>query len=402
MPPQQFQIRVEDSVLVDLHDRLRRTRWLAASRDDEWTSGTSTTYLKDLVTYWLHGYDWRRHEARLNEFPQFKADVNGAPLHFIHQRAERTNALPLLLLHGWPDSFYRFYKVIPLLAQPEVNGGNADDAVNVVVPSLPGFGFTGAVARARASAHQPNRQTADLLWRLMTDVLGYERFVVAGGDGGGALAQLIAIDHPESVVGIHLTDLGWHVANVDPSSVSKEEKEYLDGAKKAFMADGAYAMVHATKPNSLAPALNDSPAALAAWIVDRFHSWCDCDGDVGQSFTMDEILTNIMIYWVSATIGSSMKAYYDDAVSPSLTTADHVAVPVALALFPKEPGGIPPQRFAARTLNVKRWSEMPRGGHFTAFEEPELYARDVVAFLRELRTMSKPAGQGGNRVSATL
>jgi pimeloyl-ACP methyl ester carboxylesterase len=218
----------------------------------------------------------------------------------------------------------------------------------------------------------------------MTEVLGYRRFAVAGGDGGSALAQILAIDHPESVVGIHLTDLGWHTANVDSTTLSKAEQAYLAAGKKVFMADMAYAMVQATRPKSLAPALTDSPAGLAAWIVDRFHSWCDCAGDIERSFTKDELLTNIMIYWITRTIGSSMATYRADTVSPSLTTADHVDVPVGLALFPKEPGGIPPRSFAERTLNVQRWTEMPRGSHFAALEEPVLFATDVSAFFREL------------------
>jgi pimeloyl-ACP methyl ester carboxylesterase len=226
-----------------------------------------------------------------------------------------------------------------------------------------------------------------LLWQLMTEVLGYEQFAVAGGDGGSVLAQILAIDHPESVVGIHLTDLGWHVGNVDPSSLSSAEKKHLEASKKLFMADGAYAMLQATRPRSLAPGLNDSPAGLASWIIDRFHSWSDSHGNIENSFSKDELLTNIMLYWVTQTIGSSVFTYYADAQSPSLTPADHVDRPVALALFPKDAGGVPLRSFAERTLNVQRWTEMPRGSHFAALEEPELYARDVVDFFRSLRAV---------------
>jgi len=247
---------------------------------------------------------------------------------------------------------------------------------------LPGFAFTGAVP---LGPHQPTRQSATLIWRLMTEVLGYQRFAVAGGDGGSALAQILAIDHPDAIIGIHLTDLGWHASNVDPSSLSKPEKKYLQAARKTFMADGAYAMVQSTRPRTLAPALKDSPVALASWIVDRFHSWSDSAGENLEShFSKDDLLTNIMIYWVTRTIGSSIFNYWADARSPSLTPADRVERPVGLSLFPHEPGGVPPRRLAERTLNVRRWIEMPRGGHFAAWEVPELYAREVIEFFRPL------------------
>jgi pimeloyl-ACP methyl ester carboxylesterase len=355
--------------------------------DDSWRLGVGPAYLQELVSYWLIEFDWRRAEAALNEFAHFKANVGGARLHFIHQLGSSTR-LPLLLLHGWPDSFYRYYKVIPRLTAPANYGGDPASGCDVVVPSLPGFGFTGAVPHA--ASEQPTRQSAELLFRLMTEVLGYRRFGVVGGDGGSVLAQILAIDHPDAVVGIHLTDLGWHTAGADPAKLSKEEQKYLEVGKKAFMADGAYAMVHSSKPQSLAPALCDSPAGLAAWIVDRFHSWCDDPGRLERSFSKDELLVNIMIYWVTQTIGSSISTYWADVRSPSLTAADKVGVPAALALFPRDIGGIPPRAFAERTLNVQRWTEMPRGSHLAALEEPERYADDVSAFFRALGSVRVP------------
>jgi microsomal epoxide hydrolase len=216
----------------------------------------------------------------------------------------------------------------------------------------------------------------------MTEVLGYERFAVAGGDGGSVLAQILAIDYPESVIGIHLTDLGWHIANTDPASLSRAEHKYLESASKRFMTDGAYAMVQTTRPRSLAAALSDSPVGLASWIIDRFHAWSD--GDLDARFTRDGLLTNIMLYWVTQTIGSSVFNYLAEARSPSLTPAERVDRPVAVALFPLDIGGPPPRSLADRTLNVQRWTELPRGGHFGALEEPALYARDVVEFFRSL------------------
>ena len=372
-----FRIDVAQDVLDDLQVRLDRTRWAGTIEGSGWDRGTSNAYVRDLVGYWRTGYDWRRHEARLNALPQFTARVDGADLHFILS-GRRPRTTPLVLLHGWPDSFYRFHKVIPMLSDPL--GGDPKDAFDVVVPSLPGFPFTGRLRQV--PRHQPTRHAAHLIWRLMTEVLGFERFAVAGGDGGGAIAQILAIDHPESVIGIHLTDLGWHVSSVDPASLSRHEQHYLAAANKRFMADGAYAMVQMTQPRSLAAGLTDSPAGLASWIVDRFHAWSD--GDLEARFGKDDLLTNIMLYWVTRTIGSSVFHYFADARSPSLTPADHVDRPVGVALFPADIAGNPPRTFAERTLNVQRWTEMPRGGHFAALEVPELYARDVSAFFHSL------------------
>ncbi|HEY1533806.1 MAG TPA: epoxide hydrolase [Polyangiaceae bacterium] len=382
MAPEPFRIRVDQHVLDDLQLRLEQTRWPSVIEHTGWETGTSSAFLHELVGYWQSGYDWRAEEAKLNELAQFKARVDGAALHFVHERGRGPRPMPLLLLHGWPDSFFRYHKVISRFSDPARAGGSPSDSFDVVVPSLPGFPFTSAVERR--AGDQPMRHSAQLLWRLMTEQLGYARFAVAGGDGGSALAQILAIDHPEAVVGIHLTDLGWRAPNADPASLSKTEQKYLAASKKHFIADGAYAMVQMTRPRSLAAGLNDSPVGLASWILDRFHAWSEA-GDLEQSFGKDDLLTNIMLYWVTQSIGSSIFTYYADARSPSLTTADLVRRPVALALFPKDVGGVPPQSLAERTLNVRRWTEMPRGGHFAALEEPELFENDVSEFFRPLR-----------------
>jgi microsomal epoxide hydrolase len=387
-----FRIHIEQEVLSDLQVRLRGARWAKIvnkkSARDSWDFGTSSDYLRELINYWYTGYNWRAHESQLNMLPQFKAAVDGTQLHFFHVEGNAINPMPLLLLHGWPDSFYRFHKVIVPLSDPESIDGDPADAFHVVVPSLPGFAFSGPQLGELSSAvRQPNnRQTARLLWQLMTKVLGYRHFAVAGGDGGSAIAQILALDYPESVIGIHLTDLGWHATSIDASQaphLTAAEQNYLARAKQHFIADGAYAMLQMTRPRTLAAGLNDSPVGLASWIVDRFHSWSD--GYIADRFTKDELLTNIMLYWVTQTIGSSIFNYYLESRSPSLTTANRVERPVGLALFPKDIGGIPPRSFAERTLNVQRWTEMPSGGHFAALEEPQLYSRDVFEFFRSLR-----------------
>jgi pimeloyl-ACP methyl ester carboxylesterase len=331
-PMEAFRIHVEEAVLDDLQARLQRTRWSPLS-DEGWTRGTDRTYLRELVGKWQSDYDWRLQEAGLNQLAQWKARASGADVHFVHVKGGRP---PLLLLHGWPDSYLRYLKVLPQLAEH----------FDLVIPSLPGFAFTGPVS---LSAEQPTRHSAKILFALMTDVLRYPRFGVAGGDGGSVLAQILAIDHPESVVGIHLTDLGWHAAGVDPRKLTRSEKKYLEAAKKSFMTDGAYAMVQAT----------------------------------------DLLLSNIMLYWVTGTIGSSIYGYFADRRSPSITPADRVERPVGMALFPDDIGGVPPRALAERTLNVRRWTEMPRGGHFAALEEPGLYANDVREFFQSLEVHAR-------------
>ena len=372
-----FRLEVDERELDDLRRRLeraRRRRGRGEDADPGWERGTSGIYLTKLLDHWRTSYDWRRHEARLNRMPQYTTTVDGELLHFVHVRGRGARPLPLLLLHGWPDSFDRFHRVLPLLGELEI-----------VVPSLPGFPFTGPLRRP--SAEQPTRRAADLIWRLMVETLGHTQFVVAGGDGGSVIAQILAIDHPESVIGIHVTDLGWHATNVEPESLDRAERKYVDAIRKRFMADGAYAMVQSTRPRSLAVELNDSPIGLASWLVDRFHAWTD--GDLDERVSKDVVLTNIMLHWISQTIGASIFNYYADARSPSLSAKDHVDRPVAVALFPKDIGGVPPRSFAERTLNVVRWTEMPRGGHFAPLEEPQLYANDILAFVHTLAPASR-------------
>lgn len=378
-----FRINVEQHVLDDLAVRLQQARFARVANSGGWDYGTSPEYLQELVDYWRTQFDWRHQESELNRLAQYKARLSGHEVHFVHEHGHGTNTMPLLLLHGWPDSFHRHYKTVPPLSDPVVHGGQPTDAFDVVVPSLPGYGFTGRVKFLEPM--QLVRQSAQLLWRLMTETLGYEKFAVAGGDVGRTIAQLIAIDHPESVLAVHLTDLGPNSTSIDPATVSKPEQKYLHTLQKQMTADNAYEMLQRTKPRSIAVALNDSPVGLASWIVDRFHAWSDHSGNLYNSFTQDELLTNIMIYWVTGTIGSSMLNYHAETVSPSLLSHEFVERPVGLALFPKDIGGIPPRQLAERSLNVQRWAEMPHGGHFAPLEVPELYVNELREFLRQFR-----------------
>jgi microsomal epoxide hydrolase len=374
---QPFRIGISAQVLDDLRARLHRRRRARVFAAGGWKGGSDPDYLDALIAYWRDDYDWRRHERELNLFAHFVADLDDARVHYIHETGLGMRSVPVLLLHGWPDSFLRYRKVIPLLTG--AHDEYADDlSCDVVVPSLPGFAFTG---QAGPPEEIPSIQySAQLLHRLMTEVLGYEQFVVAGGDGGSAIAQSIALQFPASVIGIHLTDIGWHDHGDELTDL---EQKYVAAVKRKFMEDGAYAAVHMSQPRALAASLNDSPAGLASWIVDRFHSWCDSPRHLEQSFSKDEMLTNITIYWVTQTIQSSIYGYLAEARQPSLGKEDYVQCPVGLALFPRDMA-IPPRRLAERTLNVVRWTEMPAGGHFGAWERPAEFASALRSFVMSL------------------
>jgi pimeloyl-ACP methyl ester carboxylesterase len=389
MAIQRFRIDVEKSVLDDLQERLAKTRFATGTEGAGWDYGTNPTYLEDLCGYWRHAFDWRKQESYLNSFKHFRADVDGVGLHFIHEKGKGDNPIPLLLVHGWPDSFARFLKVIPMLTDPAAHGSDPQPSFDVIVPSLPGFGFS----------DRPRKQGltfgfGDLLHKLMVEELGYRRFAVQGGDWGGAVAEQMARSHASSLIGIHLTDVPFSHMFQSPKNPSGAEEQYLKKMKAFTQKEGAYALIQSTRPQSLACGLNDSPAGLAAWIVEKFRAWSDCDGDLESRFSRDEILTNIMIYWVTQTIDSSFFPYYDLANAGALQwTAEAVKtwlgstkVPAGFALFPKDLV-TPPREWAERFFNVLRWNEMPRGGHFAAMEEPEL-------FVQDLRSMFGPLWAG--------
>jgi pimeloyl-ACP methyl ester carboxylesterase len=383
-----FTINVADPVLSDVRERLVSSRWEDDATDRGWDVGTDRAYLRGLCEYWQSSFDWREQEVALNRFPQFRADVDGLGIHFIHARGEGNRALPLVLTHGYPDSFARFLKIIPMLTQPSEHGGDAADAFDVVVPSLPGFGFSDKPPKTGFTF-----QIGELWHTLMTDVLGYDRYAAHGGDWGSTITEQIARSHSDAVVGIHLTDVPfWHLFQ-KPRKLSGEEKAFLDKTDEWQKHEGAYAMIQGTRPYTLARALEDSPIGLAAWIVDKFHAWSDCDGDLESRFTKDELLTNVMIYWATDTIGSSFLPYYDFTSSGALTWIKEAfkqwtgssSVPAGFAMFPKDISH-PPRAWAERFFNVQRWTPMPRGGHFAAMEEPELLVEDIRAFFRPLRT----------------
>jgi microsomal epoxide hydrolase len=382
-----FKISVAPQVLSDLQQRLEGTRWTYQPEGSDWDAGTDLNYLKDLVDYWRNSYDWRAQEGILNQFAHFKADIGETAVHFVHERGKGPDPFPLILTHGYPDSFYRFAKIIPMLTDPEAYGGRAEDAFDIVAPDLPGYGFSDKPAKSGMLF-----RVNDLWAHLMTATLGYKRFGAHGGDWGSTVTEQLARSHSDSVVAIHLTDVPFGHLFQKPNDLSSAEKSFFAKADEWQRKEGAYAMIQSTKPQSLAHGLNDSPAGLAAWIVEKFRAWSDCGGAIESRFTKDELLTHIMIYWTTESISSSFMPYYDFANASALTWIKEGVkkwtgssrVPAAFALFPKDIGN-PPREWAERFFDVQRWTEMERGGHFAAMEEPELLVADIRAWFRDYR-----------------
>ncbi len=382
-----FTIDVAPEVLDDLRGRLGRTRWPYQVEGSSWDAGTDTGYLRELVAHWRDAYDWRRQEAALNGFAHFRTEVDDLGIHFVHERGKGPRPFPLLLTHGYPDSFYRFAKLIPLLTDPASFGGRAEDAFDVVVPDLPGYGFSDRPPRFGTVFRVHD------LWARLMDRLGYERYGAHGGDWGSTVTEALARSHSASVAAIHLTDVPfWHLLQ-KPDDPSAAERKLFEHNEEWMQKEGAYALIQSSKPQSLAQGLNDSPAGLAAWMVEKFRAWSDCGGDIESRFSKDELLTHVMIYWATESIGPSFLTYYDYANAGALTWikegvkrwAGSSTVPAAFALFPRDISQ-PPREWAERFFNVERWTEMPRGGHFAAMEEPELLADDLRAWFRAFRT----------------
>ncbi|MDO7887120.1 epoxide hydrolase family protein [Hymenobacter cheonanensis] len=383
-----FQIAVEPSVLSDLKRRLAATCWPDEVDNADWQYGTNETYLRELCTYWQHSFDWQKQQDYLNSFSHFKTTVDGTGLHYLHHKGQGTNSLPLLLTHGWPDSFVRFLKIIPLLTQADAHGF----AFDVVVPSIPGHGFSAIPTKPGMN----NRQIAKLFASLMTEELGYKKFLAHGGDAGSEITEQLGLYHADALLGIHLTDIPYHhIIVADEARLSSAEKAYKAEVTKWQQTEGAYNMIQSTRPQTLAYGLNDSPTGLAAWIIEKFYKWSDCHGNLESCFTKDELLTNITIYWATHTINSSFRRYHETMqdiaremfnplakLNPFDRTGSKIKVPTAVAQFKTDL--LPPKDFANRFFAIQRWTKMPAGGHFTAMEQPQLLASDIRAFADEL------------------
>jgi pimeloyl-ACP methyl ester carboxylesterase len=388
---QPFKITIEEAILDDLKARISNTRWTYEIENSKWEYGTNKTYLKELCDYWQNTFDWKEQEKYLNSFDHFKTTIDGVGLHFIHQKGEGKKSVPILLTHGWPDSFVRFLKISPLLTKADEN----DFSFDVIIPSIPGHGFSDIPTEPGMNV----KRIAKLFTKLMTEELGYKKFMAHGGDLGTGISEQIGLYHAASLLGIHLTDIPYHhILTMSPDKLEKSEKKYLDAINKWQMTEGAYNMIQSTKPQTLAYGLNDSPVGLAGWIIEKFHNWSDCHGNIESCFTKDELLTNVTIYWVTQTINSSFR-HYNEAMKDMIQTMyNPIAklnpfdktgdkVEVATAVAESQIDLLPPRDFANKYFNIQQWIKMPEGGHFAAMEQPKLLADDLRKFVIQLNGM---------------
>jgi pimeloyl-ACP methyl ester carboxylesterase len=397
MSTEPFAVEVAQAILDDLDERLARVRWARELDGPGWEDGASRAWLPTLVGWWRGGFDWRAQEAALNRFAHFRTTIDGVGLHFVHERGRGRAPLPIVLTHGWPSTFYELLGLVGPLTDPAAHGGDPRDAFDVVIPSLPGYAFSDPLP-GRGSA----RRIPALWVALMRDVLGYDRFGAHGGDIGAMVTNRLAYEFPEALVGIHVALVAEPHVGMGAPPLTDAERAMLAERAKGQETGGAYAHLQRTRPQTLAFALDDSPVGLAAWILDRWWDWSDCGGDLERCFTKDELLTTVMLYWVTQTIGTSFRVYRDWAlgsgsrpeawagrddvvrgVERPLPPGERIAAPAAVALWEARY----PREWAARSYaDLRRFTEMPRGGHFAAMEQPDLLVEDIRTFFRDLRS----------------
>lgn len=377
-----FKIDIPDATLNSVRERVAAYPWHEMPIDGGWNYGSNLDYMKELAQYWVNEYDWRKHESAINTFPQFRAQVDGIDIHFIHEVGSGPSPTPLIISHGWPGTVVEFMKVIEPLAHPERFGGKVEDAFTVIAPSLPGFGFSGAPPRPYGP-----RKIAGILNTLMTEVLGYDSYIAQGGDWGGTIAAWLGFDHSKYCHAIHINILTLRHAD---GPQTPEEKRWAQQFDIDQEMENGYRTQQATKPQTLSYGMMDSPVGIAAWIIEKFHSWSDTDGEnIESAHSKDDLLTNIMIYIVTRTFNTASWIYYgrrEEGGRILSSNGDSITVPTGCALFPKEMSAWPPQSYVKRMCNVQHWTEMPRGGHFGALEEPELLVEDIRTFARKLRS----------------
>jgi len=376
-----FQIEVPDETLALIRSQVASYAWHEMPDDGGWAYGTNLEYMKELCAYWLDEFDWRAQETAINRFAHFIAPVDGIDLHFIHEKGSGPAPLPLIISHGWPGSIVEFLEIIEPLAHPERFGGSSEDAFDIIAPSLPGFGFSGRPPRPIGP-----REIARLFATLMTDVLEYPSYLAQGGDWGGAISSWLGFEHAPACRAIHINIFTMRPPD-DPQG--REEEAWATQFKRDQLMEDGYRTQQATKPQTLSYAMMDSPVGVAAWIIEKFNSWSDTLGNnIESAHTKDVLLTNIMIYLVTRTFNTASWIYYGRReeggriLSPD---GQRVEVPTAAALFPAELLAWPPRSYAERVYNITRWTEMPRGGHFAALEQPTLLIDDIRAFARTLR-----------------
>jgi pimeloyl-ACP methyl ester carboxylesterase len=381
--PTAFHIRIDDAVLEDLRQRLAHTRFPDEIPGNQWKYGPDLAYMNSLLETWRTRYDWRKQEAVLNRFKQYKVRIGGIDLHFIHEEGKGPQPMPLLLSHGWPGSVYEFHRILPLLTDPAANGADASDSFTVVAPSLPGYVFSFTPGQPRFSIEQ----IAEVLHELMTKVLGYSRFAAQGGDWGAFITSRLGYAHPESLYGIHINLLA---VRRDPKLIENptpEEKQFLGELAHFLKEETGYQWIQGTRPQTLAYALTDSPLGLAAWLTEKFYAWTDCRGDLDGYLGRDVLLTAITLYWVTGAIGSSFWPYYARMHGPwPIPDGEKIHVPMGYVQFPKEILR-PPRSIAERMYaDIRRWTTMDRGGHFAALEQPHALAQEIREFFREFRS----------------
>jgi microsomal epoxide hydrolase len=376
-----FVISVPDNTLAQIRARVAAFPWHEMPDDGGWQYGTNLDYMKELCAYWVEEFDWRRQEAALNRFSHYRAPVDGIDMHFIREKGSGPAPMPLLISHGWPGSVAEFNELIEPLAHPERFGGDVSDAFDVIAPSLPGFAFSGRPPRPYGP-----RKMAEVLNRLMTDVLGYSSYLAQGGDWGGAISSWLGFEHAPQCAAIHINILTMRHAD---GPLTEEERAWAEQFERDQIMENGYRTQQATRPQTLSYAMMDSPVGIAAWLVEKFNSWSDTDGDnVESAHSKDELLTNIMIYITTRCFNTASWIYYGRREEGGrILSADkrRVEVPTACALFPAEMLAWPPRSYVDRIYNVQQWTEMPRGGHFGGMEEPELLINDIRAFARTLR-----------------
>ncbi|MEU2093228.1 epoxide hydrolase family protein [Nocardia beijingensis] len=375
-----YRIAIDDADLRDLRERLLRTRWPEREPVADWSQGVPLAYLRELCRYWADEYDWPATEARLNRIPQISTEIDGVPIHALHLRSPNPEAIPLVLTHGWPGSFLEFEQVLGQLSDPATHGGDPADAFHIVVPSLPGYGFSGRPTEPGWGIHRIARAWAELMTRLR-----YERFIAAGSDWGTSISTSIALQQPHRLLGLHLVPPLAAPDRTDAHPTEAERRALAD-LEERNRTGSAYSAVHATRPQTLGYGLLDSPAALCAWVVEKVWTWCDHQGDLDTVLTRDQVLDNVTLYWLTATGASSTRLYWEsiDEVTEWFTTAvgDQITVPTAASVFPAEVPR-PSYRWASkRFTNIVHWGQPPRGGHFAAWEQPELFVAEARAARR--------------------
>ena len=376
-----FKVKISDQEIDSIYNKIKKYPWHEMPDDGGWKYGSNLDYMKEISNYWIKDFDWRKHEAEINQFPNFTTIVDDIEIHFIHEKGSGSNPTPLLLMHGWPGSVIEFLHIIERLAHPEKFGGNIDDAFDVVVPSLPGFGFSG-----RPSRPMGPRKIANTLNKLMTENLGYKKYLAQGGDWGATIANWIGYDHSKSCKAIHINCLTMR--HPDGPQTKQEEEWQQRFNTDQTMQDG-YRTQQATKPQTLSYGMMDSPVGIAAWIIEKMYSWSDLkDNNIESVYSKDTLLANIMVYVVTKTFNTATWIYYgrrEEGGRFFPKDFKKIEIPTAAAIFPAEMSEWPPKSYVDRMFNITQWTEMPRGGHFAALEEPELLVNDLVKFSRSVR-----------------